>query len=136
MGGCDYLRDESHAGERGIFFRAAIKTNQTRRGTHQHCARRTHTTSILRKLIEEHHLGALGLDVYEDEPLVATALRSGNATTSLPAKEITALLQHPNVIFTPHNAFNSYEAVQRKSKFSADAIRYFLQHRDFHSRVQ
>jgi D-lactate dehydrogenase len=111
---------------------------QTKRGAMLiNIARGEHTpTSILRKLIEENHLGGVGLDVYEDEPLVATALRSENATTSLPAQEITALLQHPNVIFTPHNAFNSYEALQRKSKFSADAVRYFLQHRDFHPRVQ
>ena len=100
-------------------------------------ARGEHTpTSVLRKLIEEHHLGGLGLDVFEDETQIATALRKGTTASSFPADEITALLQHPNVICTPHNAFNSYEAVQRKSKFSAEAIRYFLAHHDFLPRVQ
>jgi D-lactate dehydrogenase len=120
----------------GYFSEHLLK--QTKRGVVLiNIARGEHTpTAVLRKLIEENHLGGVGLDVYEGEPLVATALRSGNVSASLPVQEITALLQHSNVIFTPHNAFNSYEAVQRKSKFSAEAIRYFLQHHDFHLHVE
>ncbi len=109
---------------------------QTKRGAILiNIARGEHTPiSVLHKLIEEYHLGGIGLDVYENEPSIATALRNGT-TDSLPAKKIASLLQHPNVIFTPHNAFNSYEAVKRKSKFSAEAIRYFLHHRNFRSHV-
>ncbi|HVN49480.1 MAG TPA: NAD(P)-dependent oxidoreductase [Bacteroidota bacterium] len=118
----------------GYFSESFLR--QTKRGAILiNIARGEHTpTAVLQKLIQDHHLGGIGLDVYEDEPSIATALRSG-APNSLPAQKVTALLQYPNVLFTPHNAFNSYEAVQRKSKFSAEAIRYFLQHHDFQQRV-
>jgi D-lactate dehydrogenase len=121
---------------KGYFSESLLR--QTKQGVVLiNIARGEHTpTSVLRTLIEEHHLGGIGLDVYEAEPLVATALRNENVSASLPAQEIATLLQYPNVIFTPHNAFNSFEAVQRKSKFSAEAIRYFLQHHDFHPRVK
>lgn len=98
-------------------------------------ARGEHTpTDVLLTLIEEHHLGGVGLDVYEHEPQVATALRNGMPDAPA-AHGISLLMKHPNVLFTPHNAFNSFEAVQRKSQFSAEAVRYFLQHRDFRPRV-
>jgi D-lactate dehydrogenase len=81
--------------------------------------------------MQEHHIGGLGLDVFEDEPNAAAALRSGNSHNSLEAQTITALLQHPNVLFTPHNAFNTIEAVQRKSQFSVHEVLYFLKNKNF-----
>jgi D-lactate dehydrogenase len=39
--------------------------------------------------------------------------------------EIEAIIEMshlPNVIFTPHNAFNTYEALQRKVKQSVEQI--------------
>ena len=90
----------------------------------------------LLKLLQEHHIGGLGLDVFEDEPNAAAALRSGNNHTSLEAQTIAALLPYPNVLFTPHNAFNTIEAVQRKSQFSVDEILYFLKSKNFRNRVR
>ena len=92
--------------------------------------------SILLKLVQEHHLGGLGLDVFEDEPNVAVALRSGHMNTSAEAQILAALLKHPNVLFTPHNAFNTIEAVQRKSQFSVDEVLYFLKNKNFRYRVR
>jgi D-lactate dehydrogenase len=90
----------------------------------------------LLKLMEEVHVGGLGLDVFEDEPTVAVALRSENTNTSPEAQLVTSLLQHPNVLFTPHNAFNTREAVQRKSQFSADEVLYFLKNKNFRCGVR
>jgi D-lactate dehydrogenase len=92
--------------------------------------------SDLLRLIQENHIGALGLDVFEDEPNVAAALRSDDHKASLEAQTVTALLQHPNVLFTPHNAFNTIEAVRRKSQFSVDEILYFLKNKNFHCCVR
>jgi D-lactate dehydrogenase len=90
----------------------------------------------LLKLMQEHHIGGLGLDVFEDEPAAAAALRSGNNHNSLEAQTIAALLLYPNVLFTPHNAFNTIEAVQRKSQFSVNEILYFLKSKNFRNRVR
>jgi len=87
------------------------------------------------RLIEEGHLGGAGLDVFEDEPVVAAALRSGRPEASDKARAVAALLRHENVILTPHNAFNTAEALRRKVRFSVDEVLYFLERRDFHNRV-
>ena len=92
--------------------------------------------SGLLKLVQEHHLYGLGLDVFEDEPNVAVALRSGHTNTSAEVQTLAALLQHPNVLFTPHNAFNTIEAVRRKSQFSVDEVMYFLKNKNFRTRVR
>jgi D-lactate dehydrogenase len=88
------------------------------------------------RLVQERHVGGLGLDVFEDEPNVAVALRSKHTNTFLTVQLIIELLQHPNVLFTPHNAFNTMEAVQRKSRFSVDEVLYFLENKDFRCRVR
>jgi D-lactate dehydrogenase len=92
--------------------------------------------SGLLKLLQGNHIGGLGLDVFEDEPTVAGALRNGNTNTSPEAQMAASLLQHPNVLFTPHNAFNTIEAVRRKSQFSVDEVLYFLKYKNFRCRVQ
>jgi D-lactate dehydrogenase len=91
--------------------------------------------SNLLQLIQENHIGALGLDVFEDEPSVAVAFRSGSKNSSVEAQTLAALLQYPNVLFTPHNAFNTIEAVRRKSQFSVNEVLYFLKNKKFHCRV-
>lgn len=85
----------------------------------------------LLKLLEEGRLGALGLDVYENEPYVAAALRNPIESKSSEAAIIQEMIKYPNVIFTPHNAFNTWEAVRRKSRFTVEQILYFLDHNDF-----
>lgn len=77
-------------------------------------------TADLVRLLDEEHLGGVALDVYENESALATALRSGQGTFPL--------LGRPNVILTPHNAFNTHEAVERKSVQSVQQIEHFLKH--------
>jgi D-lactate dehydrogenase len=91
--------------------------------------------SGLLKLLQENHLGGLGLDVFENEPNLAVALRSRRAPASVETQTLAALLEHPNVLFTPHNAFNTVEAVQRKSQLSVDAVLHFLKNKNFQCRV-
>jgi D-lactate dehydrogenase len=92
--------------------------------------------SDLLKLVQEHHLYGLGLDVFEDEPNIAVALRREHTNISPGAQILAALLQHPNILFTPHNAFNTIEAVRRKSQFTVDEVLYFLKNKNFRCRVR
>jgi D-lactate dehydrogenase len=85
-------------------------------------------TADLIKLAEEHHLGGIGLDVYENEPDVASGLRSGMNPAS---SQVLHLLSLTNVLLTPHNAFNTIEAVERKSKFTAEQMDFFLRNKKF-----
>ncbi len=74
-------------------------------------------------LLDEEHLGGLALDVYEKESTLGVALRSGKAEFPLLGK--------PNVILTPHNAFNTTEAVDRKARQTVQQIEYFIAHKWF-----
>jgi D-lactate dehydrogenase len=80
-------------------------------------------TDDLVRLLEEGHLGGLALDVYENESALAVALRSGK--TAFP------LAGRPNVILTPHNAFNTSEAVDRKAEQTIQQIAHFQKHDTF-----
>ncbi len=72
----------------------------------------------LARLLDEEYLGGVALDVYEEEGKLAAALRSGKGSFALQGR--------PNVILTPHNAFNTREAVERKAEQSARQVGYFL----------
>jgi len=85
----------------------------------------------LLRLLKEKHLGGVGLDVFEDEPLLASSLRSGAANVSESLRHLKALMEFPNVLLTPHNAFNTVEAVERKSHFTGQQILHFLEHKKF-----
>ena len=83
------------------------------------------------KLLDEKHLGGVALDVYEDESVLGVALRGADANNSAAVKDIRRLADFPNVILTPHNAFNTMEAVKRKSQMSVEQVKHFLKHKDF-----
>jgi D-lactate dehydrogenase len=75
-------------------------------------------TADLARLLDAGHLGGVGLDVYDNEKDLAVALRAGRGGFPLAGR--------PNVICTPHNAFNTHEAVVRKSEQSAQSVAQFL----------
>jgi len=85
----------------------------------------------LKRLLDERHLAGVGLDVFEDEGALAAALRNPGAPPTPPVTLISQMLARPNVLLTPHNAFNTQEALQRKAAMSVEQIRHFLKHRDF-----
>jgi D-lactate dehydrogenase len=79
-------------------------------------------------------LAGVGLDVYDHEAELAVALRTGAAQKSgaTPSEDPEAraaleLAQRDDAICTPHNAFNSFEAVERKSMHSVQQVVAFLE---------
>ncbi len=82
-------------------------------------------------LLEEGHLAGIGLDVYEEEKELAVSLREGKPSENSKVAAVMKLAQHPQVILTPHNAFNTTEGVDRKSKQSVEQTIQFLKHGEF-----
>lgn len=87
-------------------------------------------TALIRAL-RSGRLAAVGLDVLPGEPeireeaeLVSAASAPPQALALLAAEQ--ALIHLPNVLVTPHSAFNTVEAVQRIVDTSVDNIRQFL----------
>jgi D-lactate dehydrogenase len=108
-------------------------------------------TSALRDALESGHVAGAGLDVLQDERVLrkhasdiiatdilrhlrsdALAHEARDADRVRELRELMlgdALLAKPNVIFTPHVAFNTTEAVERLSRGTAENIRAFLEDR-------
>ncbi|MFA8300240.1 MAG: NAD(P)-dependent oxidoreductase [Hyphomicrobiales bacterium] len=85
----------------------------------------------LLRLLEEDHLGGVGLDVYENEKDLAVALREGKESQLSSSQAIIKMSKMDQVLLTPHNAFNTIESVDRKSIQSVEQVRHFLQHKRF-----
>ncbi len=81
---------------------------------------------VLLRCLHDHILRGIALDVYDQESDLAVSLRSGQTTKNPKYSPILELAALPNVILTPHNAFNTEEAVQRKAEQSIDQIGHFL----------
>ena len=88
-------------------------------------------SSSLLAALETGQLGGVGLDVYDRESALAVALRSGRPSTDPEVVATLALACRDDVICTPHNAFNTIEAVQRKSEHSIQQILHFIEHGRF-----
>lgn len=80
----------------------------------------------LLRLLEEHRLAGVALDVYPDESQIATRLRQEKLDDGEDIRLLSHLQQLPNVILTPHNAFNTQEAVRRKVEQSVQQIVHLL----------
>jgi D-lactate dehydrogenase len=76
-------------------------------------------------------LGGLGLDVFEDEGNFGVALRDEDQPASPQRSLVERLLSYPNVILTPHNAFNSEEALRGKVASTVKQVKFFLKNKDF-----
>jgi D-lactate dehydrogenase len=81
---------------------------------------------VVLEAVERGHLGGVGMDVYNHEIELAGALRDGVATDNEEVQATLKLKECPNVVMTPHNAFNTQGAVVRKSEHSAQQIENFL----------
>lgn len=89
-------------------------------------------TGALYQAIMKKHLAGAGLDVFEEEKsflneereLLSTSFRGANRMKIL--LENHAFLHHEDVIITPHNAFNSREAVERILETTVSNIQGFL----------
>ena len=85
----------------------------------------------LLRLLDENRLGGVALDVYADESELAGSLRSGQSSGSQEVRAVLELSSRPNVILTPHNAFNTCESVEKKSSDTLRQIQQFLTSGDF-----
>lgn len=76
--------------------------------------------------LQQGRLGGLAMDVFAEETRVADALR-GLASATPEVELLRQLARRPDVILTPHNAFNTLEAVERKSLSSVEQVVHFRQ---------
>lgn len=108
-------------------------------------------TGALRSALESGHVGGAGLDVLQDERVLrqnaddviaedivrhlrsdARASEAHDADRIRELEELMlgdAILSRTNVVFTPHVAFNTREAVRRMAEATAANIRAFLEDR-------
>ncbi len=77
--------------------------------------------------LEAGRLAGVGLDVYDQEPALAVALRRGEAAAPTACRAVMALARREDVLCTPHNAFNTHESVERKA---AQSVQQALHHRE------
>ncbi len=85
----------------------------------------------LERLLQEGILGGVGLDVYEEESSLSEALRRGRGKKKAETQLILSLKDRDNVILTPHNAFNTREALEKKARQSVEALVGFLKDNRF-----
>ena len=85
----------------------------------------------LLRLLDENHLAGVALDVYNQESELAVSLRTGRSSSNKEVQATLALSKRENVILTPHNAFNTREAVDKKAKYSVQQIEHFFEKGNF-----
>lgn len=88
-------------------------------------------TRDLLAALDSGRLAGAGMDVHENENELAVALRGGGGVSADTLELMDRLRSHPNVILTPHNAFNTDESVEEKSRQSAEQITEFMSKRAF-----
>tara|TARA_R110000868_G_scaffold252416_6_gene509064 strand:+ start:940 stop:1263 length:324 start_codon:yes stop_codon:yes gene_type:complete len=87
------------------------------------------TAALVRAIVDNRLKGA-GLDVLPEEPLIREEAEIFRAPPNVEydLKALVAnhvLLRFPNVIITPHIAYNTDSAVERIVQFTLDNIRAF-----------
>lgn len=78
--------------------------------------------------LQNDHIGGAGLDVLEDENLIQNHEELVGADDKKIKTTLynSLIIDHPNTIVTPHNAFNSNEALQRIIDVSVQNITSYL----------
>ncbi|MBB5022067.1 NAD(P)-dependent oxidoreductase [Desulfurispira natronophila] len=80
----------------------------------------------LMRALDESILAGVALDVFDEEKELATALRQGSLPVQPTVCQTLELARRSNVIMTPHNAFNTVESVERKSRQSLEQLQHFF----------
>lgn len=79
--------------------------------------------------IDAGKLAGVGLDVFEHETDIGPGLRHGTHVDD--SSPLARLARSPRVILTPHNAFNTHEAIRRKSEQTIAQLNHLLQTGEF-----
>jgi D-lactate dehydrogenase len=80
----------------------------------------------LKRLLSDGLLGGLSLDIYSQESSLANYLRGSGGIKNPSNQTVLDLKENSNVLFTPHNAFNTQEALEKKAERSAASVISFL----------
>lgn len=97
--------------------------------------------SALRQGLKDQVFGGVALDTFEGEDIwihqehIFDKTEAPTAAMFKQAIEAISLLKFDNVILTPHNAYNSHEAVQRMIETTLQDITMFCQKGDCSNRV-
>ena len=81
--------------------------------------------------LEQGYLSAIALDVFNEESNVAGFLRRAGHTPTTELAAFEQLREDSRVIFTPHNAFNTQEAVTRKASQTIEQLVHWQAHQVF-----
>jgi len=80
----------------------------------------------MKELLDKEILGGIALDVFCVEKELAVSLRGHSRNTNPKIETIKELEKRDDVVFTPHNAFNTKEALEKKAYRSIEAAVSFL----------
>ncbi|MBI5416108.1 MAG: hydroxyacid dehydrogenase [Candidatus Omnitrophica bacterium] len=80
----------------------------------------------MERLLARGILGGVALDVFDGEDRLADYLRGSRRGADEKTRAVLRLQGRDDVLLTPHNAFNSREALEAKARLSAQAVRHFL----------
>ena len=85
----------------------------------------------LNRLIDNNILGGASLDVYPQEATLARNLRNDHKSKASIEQTIIEFSKREQVLFTPHNAFNTREALEQKASLCVDSLLYHIKHGSF-----
>lgn len=122
-----------------IIFCALPLTNETRAYFNYELLMRTKNRPIfinvsrgeifpfddLVKLLDENILSGVSLDVYQDECVIGESLRRGEGQSEY-VKKLLDFSKRDNVLCTPHNAFNTEEAIIKKASATAHSLVHYF----------
>ncbi len=106
----------------------AVQFNQVKKGAILINTSRGEVIDVfsLIKALQSGRLGAAGLDVLADEGYLRDPTQKVPASASDIYHANHTLMNLPNVIVTPHNAFNTHAAVERIIDISIDVMQGYL----------
>lgn len=85
-------------------------------------------SSEIISVLQNKTIAAAALDVFDHEKKLSVGLRGGLINDDKQVHAIKKMMTMDNVILTPHNAFNTFEAVERKCSQTMEQLSYFLEH--------
>ena len=80
----------------------------------------------LKRLLDEGKIAGIGLDVYPQESFLADSLRARRSVETPQGEAILELAGNERALLTPHNAFNTKEALGQKASLTVASVVSYL----------